>query len=148
MPTKMVVYSRYTSLFPLLINRQAEAPNTKIFVKFWLYNFCLTEWTSVSDKGPQLSCYYGRVNTKRQKHLSQTLRSPNRHKVAQFHTAVRFFETNIITSLPINTTAVPYLYIISFVFDSFLSFESSGMYLKNTSIKTKQLVSFRNLLKL
>lgn len=89
---KIILKLKQISSFPLQIHSHQSYLYKKIYAKHWLYYFCLTEIRLVPTN-IQIQFYTHRCNKRVLKQKIQTLRSPNRHKVAQFHTAKRFFET-------------------------------------------------------
>jgi hypothetical protein len=127
---------KQVSLFPLLIKNSSNF-YTKIYTKYWLYYLCLIELNK-NNESYKYKLNHNRINTKVLKGNTQTLRSPNRHKVAQFHTTKRHYET--ITTLQLslkNTSNINILNFSAFILSTLIMFESSSSYIKNIKLIAK-----------
>lgn len=147
MTAGITISSKYVSLFPLVVTQTTSNLVNKMFVRDWFYHLCLTEYNTGVGRSPhQWRCWHGRINVKRNINKVQTLRSPNRHKVAQFHTAKQFFETDIFTYIPMGSRRAKYSDIVAFIVNTSMLFESSGLYIKRITVRSTQICTLNNLI--
>ena len=133
----ITVKLKQISLFPILINNKSSILYKKIYTKHLLLFFCLLE---LKQKNNFNLLYRSNFLSLRKKtKATQILRSPNRHKIAQFHIIKNYYLINSKFSLKIKINNINYniLLIYNFLILNFLNFESSLLFIKNVQLISK-----------
>lgn len=86
----------------------------------------------------------GFFNRKKLKHSTQILRSPNRHKIAQFHIVKKMYKINFSFKILFrNTKLNQFVTVISLIKNTFNLFESSMIYTKNIKIYLNSILKLK-----
>lgn len=120
----------FQSIFPFKLN--SNFTKNRIFIKFFLY--FLTMY-NINNKA--VSSIFYNTSTSKTKTI---LRSPNRHKIAQFHIIKKIFKFKFKFKLNININFSDFLCKIIM---NKLNFESSFIYLSKINISSKILLKIK-----
>lgn len=128
---------KYISFFPLLVFNKKNSDNVKkIYTKHWLYCMCLSELIFLQKNDVSFFCKPTIINLKIKKNKTTILRSPNKHKVAQFHTVKKIFQSYFFISFFFNKKN-QYSNIVELrkIFNAmFLNFETALLFTKFVKI--------------
>lgn len=126
---------KQVSLFPVLTKKNTSFLYKKIYTRHFLYFFGMLELNNINKNKLGIKLSKGFFNKKKLKHSTQILRSPNRHKVAQFHVIKKFYNINFSFKILCKNTKInQFASIISLMKNTFNLFESSMIYTKNVKI--------------
>jgi len=135
---------RRVSLFPIYTNKINDS---KIYVKHILYLISLLELNN-NCKTVKLVLNKNKIVFKKNKNKIQILRSPNRHKKAQFHICKRFYFLVSYFQISWSKINLNNLYLINYINKILLSFESSTMYIKNIKSNLQTYLTLNKIYKL
>ena len=131
MLNKVDIKIRQVSLFPFKSEKNSDK---KIYTKHFIYLMSLielnNEYSNIKIKLKKNNFIFKKFNNK-----VQTLRSPNRHKIAQFHVSRRFFFLLSSIQLIIPKVNTNIFFLINYFNKTLISFESSSIFIKNIKIK-------------
>lgn len=131
------------SLFPIIVNNSSSILYKKIYTKHLLYFFCLLE---LNNNLLKIKFSKNFLNFKKIKKKTQILRSPNRHKIAQFHIAKKSYMINSSIYLTSRNRINSFISLTKLIVSSFLNFESSMIFVKNIKISTNLTVNLKNII--
>lgn len=116
----------------------------KIYAKYFLYMLGLIEISNSKNEIFRSNVKSSFFILKKIKKNIQVLRSPNRHKKAQFHIAKKNYILNSSISIKLNkyTSDIVCMEIINLVYLNFFNFESSLICLKNIRINLDRTLKF------
>lgn len=122
MLNNIIVKLYFQSLFPFKVNRN-KIKNDRIFVKYFLFFLALSESTNRIENFTKYNP--GLFITKKQKNKTTILRSPNRHKVAQFHVCKNIYNINSTFYFKFKITELTGLYLLKAIKNLSYNFDSS-----------------------
>lgn len=130
MLNKVDVKIKQVSLFPFKSTKNSD---NKIYVKHFIYLISLIELNNEYHNIKIILKKNHFIFKKKTKKV-QVLRSPNRHKVAQFHVSRRNFFLLSSIQLIIPKVNTNIFFLINYFNKTLLSFESSSIFIKNIKI--------------
>ena len=96
---------------------------------------CLSEIIFLQKNNISFTCKPGIINFKSNKNRTTILRSPNKNKVAQFHTIKKKYQTSMIMSFFFNKNKKMNIIILKdFLYSTFLNFETPLLFTKSIKI--------------
>lgn len=129
----IVLKLNYQSLFPFKIKNR-NYNNERIFSKYFIF------FSAFSERGSLDSQVYKNTPslfiTKKQKQRTTILRSPNRHKIAQFHVSKYIYSINTTLRFKFNVTELSLIYFIKLLKTLSSNLDSSLVYTKKIKIKS------------
>ena len=129
----------FQSLFPFKLNKN-KIKNDRIFVKYFLFFLALSE---SANKSENFSRYNpGLFIRKNQKNKTTILRSPNRHKVAQFHVSKNIYSINSTFHFKFKITEFTTILLLKAVKNLSYNFDSSLVYSKKVKLNMTSDINF------
>lgn len=117
-------------MFPFKINKENK---NKIYVKHFIYLVSLMELNK-NHSNFNIKLKKNNFIFKKNFKKTQILRSPNRHKIAQFHVSRKNFILISSIDLLISSLKINVVFLIKFLKKILISFESSSIFVKNIKI--------------
>lgn len=139
MLNNITVKLHFQSLFPFKLNKN-KIKNDRIFVKYFLFFLALSESSNRSDNF--IKHNPGLFITKNQKNKTTVLRSPNRHKVAQFHVCRNIYNINSTFRFKFKITEVTTILIFKAIKNLCYNFDSSLIYSKKINLNIASYIRF------
>ena len=139
MLNNIIVKLYFQSLFPFKINKN-KIKNDRIFVKYFLFFLALSESTNRSDNFNKYNP--GLFITKKRKNKTTILRSPNRHKIAQFHVCKNIYNVNSTFYFKFKITETASLYLLKAIKNLSYNFDSSLIYSKKIRLSLVSSINF------
>lgn len=148
MTSFLKIQTRQLSLYPITTPIKNKQLN-KIYARHFLYIIGLIELHNNTNKKFNSKLQTSYFIQKKISNSTQILRSPNRHKIAQFHIAKKQFIITHNLILKFNdqrkfNNLIPLLNLVS---TNFINFESTLLYIKNLKLTFKSIyqIKFINL---
>ena len=131
MLNNITIKLHFQSLFPFKLNKN-KIKNDRIFVKYFLFFLALSESSNKSNNFIKYNP--GLFITKNQKNKTTILRSPNRHKVAQFHVCKNIYNINSTFYFKFRVTEVTTMLLLKVIKNLSYNFDSSLIYSKKIKL--------------